>query len=100
MASTDKNLGNFLEARTNRLDATLKVLTEELKKSHQDIISMNKRMNSRFTQVNERLDKIDVSLLGLRTMMSELKLDLSLHMLDHTKPKRGFRSIWMIGLWN
>jgi len=54
---------------------------------------MNKRMNSRFTQVNERLDKIDVSLLGLRTMMSELKLDLSLHMLDHTKPKRGFRSI-------
>lgn len=82
----------FLDARTDRLDATLKVLTEELKRSHQDIISMSKRMNSRFTQVSERLDKIDVSLLGLRNIMSELKLDLSLHMLEHTRPKREFRS--------
>jgi len=85
-------LVKFLDARTDRLDATLKVLTEELKRSHQDIISMSKRMNSRFTQVSERLDKIDVSLLGLRNIMSELKLDLSLHMLEHTRPKREFRS--------
>jgi len=92
ISGNNQSLVKFLDARTDRLDATLKVLTEELKRSHQDIISMSKRMNSRFTQVSERLDKIDVSLLGLRNIMSELKLDLSLHMLEHTRPKREFRS--------